>query len=216
MAIGLVVLIALGIVSVTALVAAGLDWNFGLTTEHLEETIKAWGPWSVAASIALMVIHSFVPFPAEFLTLANGMLFGPVWGTVITWVGAMLGAIITFGLVRWLGRPFVEVAVARNNWESIDEWSEQKGPYVLLISRLIPVIAFNLINYAAGLSRVSWWSFIWTTAVGILPLTILMVVMGSQIHTLRWEAWVLVLVGGFALWLILRRHLKPRPTAAKR
>ena len=175
-----------------------------------------WGPWSVAASIALMVIHSFVPFPAEFLTLANGMLFGPVWGTVITWVGAMLGAIITFGLVRWLGRPFVEVAVARNNWESLDEWSEQKGPYVVLISRLIPVIAFNLINYAAGLSRISWWGFIWTTAVGILPLTILMVIMGSQIHTLGWEAWVLLLAGVIALWLLLRGRLKPRPTAAKR
>ena len=43
-------------------------------------------------SCLLMVLHSFVPFPAEFVAMANGMLYGPIWGTVITWSGAMLGA----------------------------------------------------------------------------------------------------------------------------
>ena len=54
-----------------------------------------------------MVLHSFVPFPAEVVAMANGMLYGPLWGTLITWVGAMLGAYLAFGLARWLGRPFV-------------------------------------------------------------------------------------------------------------
>ena len=41
-----------------------------------------------------MVLHSFIPFPAEFLAIANGMVFGPVLGTVITWSGAMAGALL--------------------------------------------------------------------------------------------------------------------------
>ena len=214
-AVGLAVLLGLGIGTTAALVAASFGWDFGLTTARIESTIKSWGPWGVAASVGLMVVHSFVPFPAEFLAVANGMVFGPFWGTVVTWVGAMLGAILAFGLVRWLGRPFVEVAVARHHWESLDEWSEHEGPYVVLVSRLIPVIAFNLINYAAGLSRISWWNFLWTTAVGILPLTTLMVIMGSQVHTLGWEAWALLFAGGLALWLILRRRLRPGGSKAE-
>jgi uncharacterized membrane protein YdjX (TVP38/TMEM64 family) len=52
------------------------------------------------------------------------------------------------------------------------------------------VIAFNLINYAAGLTRVSWVTFLWTTGVGILPLTALMVWMGTRMVDLTWP-WLL-------------------------
>ena len=50
-----------------------------------------------------MVAHSFLPFPAEIVALANGMVFGPLWGAVVIWVGAMLGAATAFALVRALG-----------------------------------------------------------------------------------------------------------------
>jgi uncharacterized membrane protein YdjX (TVP38/TMEM64 family) len=66
----------------------------------LEDTvalIRSWGAWGVVGSIGLMVAHSFVPFPAELLAIANGMVFGPIAGTVVTWVGAMLGAFAAFG-----------------------------------------------------------------------------------------------------------------------
>ena len=70
----------------------------------------------------------------------------------------------------------------------LDRWTDDQGAMTLLVSRFIPVIAFNLINYAAGLTRISWWTFFWTTAIGILPLTALMVYMGSKMRDLSWEA----------------------------
>jgi hypothetical protein len=69
-----------------------------ISVRAFEDVILSWGHWGVLASIGLMVLHSFLPFPAEFVALANGMLYGPLWGTVITWVGAMLGAFLAFGL----------------------------------------------------------------------------------------------------------------------
>src|SRR3990172_6952202 len=81
--------------------------GFGGTVEGVEELIRSWGAWGVAGSIGLMVAHSFLPFPAEIIALANGMVYGPLWGAVITWTGAMLGASVAFGLGRALGRPFV-------------------------------------------------------------------------------------------------------------
>ena len=184
-----------------------LEWSFDLSAQAFEEAIQSWGAWGVLASIGLMVLHSFVPFPAEFVAIANGMVYGPVWGTVITWTGAMLGAFIAFGLARTLGRPFVELMVRRSNWHVLDDWAAIQGGQLVFISRLIPVISFNLINYAAGLTRMSWWTFAWATGIGILPLTTMMVVMGDRIESLTWEMWLLLLGGGLILWFLILRFL---------
>lgn len=199
--------IVLGASLILALIAQ--EWSFGLTVQAFEETIRSTGAWGVIASIGLMIIHSFVPFPAEFLAIANGMVYGLVWGTVITWTGAMLGAFLAFGLARKLGRPFVEMMVTKKNWHIWDKRAATEGGHLVLISRFIPVIAFNLINYAAGLTRISWWTFAWATGIGILPLTVLMVVMGDRIESMTWETWVLLFAGGLVLLFVLRWKFRP-------
>ena len=199
---------------VIVLVAVGyfLIWGGELSIQQFVETLRSWGMWGVLGSVGLMMIHSFIPFPAELLACANGMVYGPVWGTVITWIGAMIGAVIAFALARRLGRPFVERMVAQRDWHVLDDWAAKKGWRVVLIARFVPVIAFNLINYAAGLIRLSWWQFLWTTGVGILPLTVLMVLMGDNIESLGWESWTLLLITALLLWLVLYRRLKHQPT----
>ncbi len=210
-AIGVGLLAVLGLLVILFLVALSLGWNPGFTVQDFEDTIISWGPWGVAASMGLMVLHSFVPFPAEFIAIANGMIYGPVWGIAITWSGAMLGAFAAFGLARWLGRPFVAHMVARRDWQVLDDWAAEDGWQVVLVSRFVPVIAFNLINYAAGLTRMSWWTFAWTTGIGILPVTALMVIMGDNIDTLAWQWWLVLLAAALVLWFAVRRKLAPPP-----
>jgi len=174
------------------------------------EFIRHSGSLGVLASIGIMVIHSFVPFPAELVAIANGMVYGSFWGTVITWGGAMLGAFLAFGLARGYGRPLVGRILSRKNAQRLDDWVAQHGAGALFVSRFIPVISFNLINYAAGLLRISWLTFAWTTGVGILPVTILMVVMGEQLHSLPLLVWVLILCGGMILWFLFQRFAESR------
>ncbi len=179
--------------------------GISLTTEDFAAFIKALGAWGVAGSIGLMILHSFVPFPAELLTMANGMVYGPVWGVVITWIGAMLGAYAAFGLTRILGRPFVKKWATATYRKKIDEWSLDKGAKALFIARMIPVISFNVVNYAAGLTKVSLWTFSWTTAIGILPMTILMVLLGDSVIKIPVWIWFTLAVLVLALWF-LRKH----------
>ena len=175
--------------------------GFELSPSAVEELIASWGIWAVAGSIVLMVLHSFVPFPAELVAIANGMLFGPVWGTLITWTGAMLGAWLAFGLARWLGRPFVLQMVAPRHRDAIDRWTLRQGGGALFLSRFVPVISFNLINYAAGLTAISWWTFTWATGLGILPLTFLMVLMGDRLWSGELGPWLWLLAAALAGWL---------------
>ena len=51
----------------------------GISADTIEQTIRSWSAWGVLASIGLMVLHSFVPFPAVLFAIANGMIFGPFW-----------------------------------------------------------------------------------------------------------------------------------------
>ena len=191
-------------------VAYGLWWYLfpDLILGEIETAIASLGPWGVAASVGLMVLHSFVPFPAELLALANGMIYGPFWGTVITWTGAMLGAFVAFGLARRFGRPLTERLVPRRHLARLDGWAERGGWRALLVARFLPMIAFNLINYAAGLSRVSWWTFAWTTGLGILPVTVLMAALGEGFDRLPWTLWLLLaaVAVGLLLWLGRAAH----------
>ena len=182
------------------------------TMEDVVAHIRAWGAWAALGSIVLMVVHSFLPFPSELITLANGMVFGPWWGSVITWIGAMLGAIATFGLVRLLGRPFVYRMLSEQQVKRLSDWSSRQGGVALLTGRLIPVIAFNLLNYAAALTSISWWTFIWATGLGILPLTILLNVFGASILNLTGATWLWLLVAAVVLigWLCVKCRAKPQ------
>lgn len=181
------------------------DWAVGPgdTVKGTITLLRSWGAWAVVGSIALMVAHSFLPFPAEIIACANGMVFGPFWGTVITWVGAMLGAAAAFGLVRVLGRPFLERVLSPRHRAQISVWSHDYGGRTLLTSRLIPVIAFNLINYAAALTRISWWTFLWATGVGILPLTILLAIIGDRMLTLPAWGWLLLTAATLLLLMLV-------------
>lgn len=208
------------------LIGAGIVWlifgggrlywpELDFSKEAVEAQIEAWGAAGVAVSIFFMILHSFIPFPAEFVAMANGMAYGPVWGTVVTWVGAMLGAYLAFGLARWLGRPFVQAVVPSKHHERIDGWTLRHGGMALLLSRLLPVISFNLINYAAGLTAVSWWTFTWSTGVGILPITFLSVFMGDRLwagDTMAW-LWFLAaaLAGALVWWAVVARSQKRAP-----
>jgi len=128
------------------------------------------------------------------------MLFGPFWGIVVTWSGAMLGAVSAFALSRRLGRPFIRRFIAAKRRAAIERWTVQPGSLLLL--RLVPVVSFNLVNFAAGLAGARWWDFLWTTALGILPLTMASVVLGARIFEVPWWGWFL-LAGGIAAlaWL---------------
>jgi uncharacterized membrane protein YdjX (TVP38/TMEM64 family) len=210
LAVGAVVVLLLATIGVWGFVF-GLSAvpGFELSVDAVERTIESWGMWGVAASILLMVLHSFVPFPAEIVAMANGMLYGPLWGTVITWTGAMLGACLAFGLARWLGRPFVLAMIGRRHHEKLDAWVARQGGGMLFVSRFVPVISFNLINYAAGLTAISWWTFTWATGLGILPLTFLMVLMGSGLWSGDASAWlwlVVVAIVGWLIWRALARY----------
>ena len=213
---GVSVVIAIGALFACASVALWLlartsTIGLDLSVEGAVALIRSWGTWGVAGSIALMVAHSFLPFPAEIIACANGLIYGPMEGAAITWAGAMLGASAAFGVARCFGRPFAHWMLKPDSRRQLAAWSGRYGARALLVSRLIPVIAFNLINYAAALTNISWWTFLWATGIGILPLTIMLAVLGDRMLTIPVWVWLLVGVAAVVFWLFLERRRPALP-----
>jgi uncharacterized membrane protein YdjX (TVP38/TMEM64 family) len=213
--------LALGLVGVALLVLLATplgaqlwDWLQDPSIERLRRLLAATTVWLPLVIVGLMVLHTLVPVPAEILAFAAGMALGPVWGVVTIWVGAMLGAYFGFFLARTFGQPLVRRLVAPQHLERAQRWVERVDIPILLAVRLIPVLSFNLINVALGLTRISWWRFTWTTGVGIVPLTVFMVVFGAYLDDWRILALItlavlLVCLGGYG---VLRwRHSAFRP-----
>ncbi len=209
------VLICIILALITAAILAnsnsGINWLDGY--HSFPDKIREMGVWGQLGIIGLMIIHCFVPFPAEFVALAAGSVYGTLHGTILTWVGAMIGAMLSFGLTRKFGEPFVSWALPQKKRKMLDEWTKDQGAFTLLISRFIPLIAFNLINYAAGLTKISWWTFFWTTGLGILPLTTAMVYMGGQMRELSWT--MLFVVSALSIFVMAIAHYIKRQRQAK-
>jgi uncharacterized membrane protein YdjX (TVP38/TMEM64 family) len=119
--------------------------------------------------------------PGLPITLAGGVLFGPIWGIIYTAIGSTLGAGLVFLVARYLARDWVAGKLASTRLVVLDEKVARQGWKIVAISRLVPVFSYSLLNYAFGLTRISFWPYLGATFVFMLPSTIAYVYFSSNI-----------------------------------
>lgn len=153
-----------------------------LDVDAIKGYILSFGIWAPIISFLLMVFQSVAaPLPAFLLTFANAGLFGWVRGALLSWTSAMAGAILCFYIARIYGRNTVEKLTSKFALEEIDGFFEKYGNYAILIARLLPFISFDIVSYAAGLTSMGLWSFLWATGLGQLPATIIYSYVGGML-----------------------------------
>jgi uncharacterized membrane protein YdjX (TVP38/TMEM64 family) len=162
--------------------------------EGVRGYVLGFGVWAPVVSGSLMVLQSLaVPLPAVVITLANGMLFGAVWGALLSWSSALVGAVLCYYIARLFGRPVVERLVGKGSLAIADRFFERYGRHAVLIARLIPVVSFDVASYAAGLTTISFWDFVVATGLGQLPATLVYSFLGENVPRLaKWGLWALL------------------------
>jgi uncharacterized membrane protein YdjX (TVP38/TMEM64 family) len=167
--------IALGVVALlAALHASGLGHWLSIETlarhrEALAGFVAANLPLAALLYVAIYVAAVAFSFPgAVFLTLAGGFLFGAALGTALTVLGATAGAVLVFLFARRLfGADALERlgAPARRLAEGL----RREAASYLLVLRLVPLFPFFLVNLVPAFAGIRLPTFVWTTALGILP-----------------------------------------------
>lgn len=190
----------------------------GIDPQWLQTTLDRAGIWGPIIYIVIYTVATILVLPSTVLNLAGGALFGPWWGSLWTTIGALVAAIVAFGFTRTVGRDLVAKRLA-GYWQTIDAEIHHGGLFYMFSIRLLPVIPYGLVNFAAGLTSISWKDYVVGTALGTLPGVLPFVLLGSSGLTLSQTGDLVplvvaltligMLVGG-ATWY-RRRRAAPNP-----
>jgi len=156
----------------------------GITPEILRNYIGRFGYWAPIIYILCFTILPIAFFPVPVLALAAGLLFGFIPGTIYTLIGASLNSAIMFIMAKVLAKEaitsLIEKKLPQKASDFLRDTNPKKGFGVIFILRLIPAMPYNLINYMAGLTAISFSSYMSATMLGILPGTLVFLNIGNQ------------------------------------
>ncbi len=175
------------------------------TISQVRSDVDSLGAFGPIIMIGLMVVHSVTFVPSEIIMVTDVVLFGPVWGIVYSWIGSMLGAYLSFFLARWIGRSIVKKFVPERILQRFDGFFEHKGVWGVFVLRLIPLVSFNALNYATGLTKMTLWQFTWSTGLGILPASILFALVYQSVNGQKYAFVGLTIVGILMLVVLVAK-----------
>ncbi|HET7417432.1 MAG TPA: VTT domain-containing protein [Solirubrobacterales bacterium] len=168
--------------------------------------------------LALALLHSVVFYPAEIVDAAAGFAYGFFPAMALVMTGWLLNGLLCWVVGRSIARPLFDRWFGEERFERVERAIERGGATLLLAMRLIPILPFSIVSYAAGAARVPLWRFVWTTALGYLPITAISVYFGTRLEGLSLTD-PLVLGSALALLLLLaighRVARRPRASSAR-
>src|SRR5688500_17468082 len=147
----------------------------------LVQQVAGLGGWGPVVFVLLYVLAAITLAPSFLLTFSAGAVFGLWRGTLLTYVGAVLGASAVYALaaplarsrvLRWLDRD-PRVAATRRAVVKDSAW-------IMFLLRLSPLVPYNLLNYALALSGVRYRDFL-LASVGLIPAIVTYVYYGKVV-----------------------------------
>jgi uncharacterized membrane protein YdjX (TVP38/TMEM64 family) len=168
---------ALLVAGLVALPAA-LVLTGGPSQGELQRTVHDTGLLAPLAFVAAYIVWTVLLFPGVVPTLVGGAVFGFALGSLLALTGAIAGATAAFFVARRVGRAGAR-DLAGPRGAGLDQWLQRHGFVALLYARLVPIVPFNVLNYAAGVAGISTRAYVSATAVGIVPGTLAYTSLGS-------------------------------------
>ncbi len=168
----------------------------------LTNLVHSWGSLGVILAVGMMVGVCMTPIPSEGLLIIYLKVFGPALGGLYAWCGAVLSSLIVFVLARHFVAPILRVSVSESQMKKLNHWISKRGALGLLLVRLLPVPAFIQSYVVGAMPEVSFWNYLWTGAVSIIPyyLGVCLLYVGILSRTTDWIASGVFIV--FLLWFI--------------
>ncbi|MFP4424693.1 MAG: TVP38/TMEM64 family protein [Candidatus Woesearchaeota archaeon] len=161
--------------------------------------IESLGPFAPVGFVLFYAGGAMLFLPGTPFSIASGLLFGKLMGTLYAVIGQVLGATGAFFISRFLGRGFVEDMCKYFDLGYYDELLKRKGLIAVLFMRVIPLFPFNGINFVAGVSKIRYTHFLLATLIGVIPGTFILVYFGASVAVFDVRSMII----SFALFLFL-------------
>ena len=179
-----------------------------LARGDIQETaayIGSFGPWAVAFSFLLTLFVNALGFPpAIIFSTANTLIFGIVWGIVLSVIAETVGVAFSFLLLRFFFRDAAKKIIQRNKaLANLDKYSGNRGFVVMLIARMVPYFPSIMLNALGALSAMRFGDYVLASLVGKFPSTGIEAIIGHDAITQQEDPTRLILVIIFAVLLIV-------------
>jgi uncharacterized membrane protein YdjX (TVP38/TMEM64 family) len=129
------------------------------------------------------VLRPLFVFSATVLTIGAGHLYGPWLGFLVVLVGANGGALLAYGLARWLGGPWATRALDGGRWGALAARLRERTFETVLTLRFL-FAPYDAVNYLAGALRLRPVPFVLATALGSIPGSFTFLLFGASIGDL--------------------------------
>lgn len=188
-----------------------------LSSQRVREAVDDAGVFAPLAFVLVSALLTVCLFPGPLLSGASGLLFGTALGTPLSIVAATLGASAAFSISRRFGAGAVDELSGRR-MRVVQDFIASRGFLAVLYARILPLMPYNLVNYAAGLTPVRLAVFAAATAIGCAPRAFAYTALGGSINDLdsteaivAFAVLVVMGIGGIVVAGIdarARRHLR--------
>ena len=153
-------------------------------TALIADRARGAGVAGLVLFVTAYIVATVALLPGALLTVAAGFAYGPVWGVAIASPASIAGATAAFLLGRtllrdWAARKTSGSALLR----AVSRAVEREGFKIVFLTRLSPLIPFDMLNYAFSLTNVRLGTYVAASALGMLPGTVLYVYLGSLAPT---------------------------------
>ncbi|WP_310828757.1 TVP38/TMEM64 family protein [Paenibacillus pedocola] len=151
-------------------------------SELLMRWLMEWGAWAVLISLLINVVISVVGIiPSVALTIVNMLVFGVVPGFLLSWVGEVLGAAVSYLLYRKGTLTYKEKYRPNKTikWLSqIQTLNPKRQFFSIIIARSAPLIPSSLVTLICVISKIGFSNFIVASAIGKIPSLLLEALIG--------------------------------------
>jgi uncharacterized membrane protein YdjX (TVP38/TMEM64 family) len=139
-----------------------------LPLDAIPRAAASLGPGAAAAAVGAGALLMAALVPRTAISMACGLLFGPIVGFGTALAAALLGAILTYAAGRWAGRGLL-AARAGGRLDRLDGWLSRRGLLAVVVVRLLPLAPYGLIGYAYGTTSVRRRHYFAGTLIGAAP-----------------------------------------------
>ncbi|MGE5415595.1 MAG: TVP38/TMEM64 family protein [Acidobacteriota bacterium] len=163
--------------------------------------IRQFGVIAPLVAFVLFFVQAVLPvFPYFILATSAGILFGFWMGFGIAWSGALSGACFAFFLVRITGWEWLHRHLYHRYNFDVSQVSPGFGFMAILLARIFPVIPTPLINVVSAISGISFWTFLFASAIGKIPTALLFTGLGQRLNISHNVNEALFIIGGVFLF----------------
>ncbi len=149
------------------------------------ERIRGWseelGPWFPFVFFAAYAVVTVFPIPRSTFTYSAAVLFSPTISIPGSLLATACAAALAFAGVRRLGHRHAAVLRDDPRVAAVDRRLRYRGWLPVLSLRLVPVVPFSVVNYAAALSSIRFRHFLPATVLGSLPGTVAAILLGNSL-----------------------------------